>query len=377
MGGSIHLGKVFGITIKLHYSWFLIFVIITLLLYSSFPKDYNPGVRLIAGMGACLFLFISVTAHELAHSLVAIRSGIPVKNITLFFLGGVAHVTREATRPMTELWMAIVGPLCSLTLAGIFGLIWYLIWGSTQQDIDYNNPVLWLAWVNFMLALFNLVPGFPLDGGRVLRALIWRRTGNYERATRIATMTGRGFAYLLMGGGFLIVVSSVFTNIISPFQGVWFIFIGWFLSNAAGASFRQVEIRNALQGFTVQTVMNTNYTVIPPDLSLRDLVQSYVLSSGRHNFVVADEGRLKGIITLEEIKQVPQAQWNTTPVSTAMLPTDNVESAHPGDAALDILERMEAHGINQMPVIRDGMIVGIVARDNLLRFIQLRSELRV
>jgi len=375
MRSSFRLGKVWGINIYLHYSWFFIFALLTFLLYDTFSKDYSDWVSVMAGVSASLFLFASVVAHELAHSLVAIRSGIPVKSITLFFLGGIAQITREASRPMTELKMAIAGPICSLMLGGIFGLIWYLIWGSTQQNIAYNNPILWLAEVNFILALFNLIPGFPLDGGRVLRALIWQRTGNYKRATRIATMIGRGFAYLLIGVGIVWVISSIF-NEISPFQGILYIFLGWFLSNAAGASYRQLEMRDTLQGFTAQSVMNTDYVVIPSNLSLKELVQGYVLPGGRLYFVVADGGRLKGIITLDDIKKVPQTKWDITPVSAA-LPTDKVVSAHPGEEALSILERMDSQGINQIPVIREGMIVGIVVRENLLRFIQLRSELRV
>lgn len=377
MGGALRLGKVFGITINLHYSWFLIFALITFFLYLAFREDYPRWMSVMAGMGASLLLFASVVAHELAHSFVAIRSGIPVKSITLFFLGGVAQITREASRPMTELRMAIAGPLCSLMLAGIFGLIWFLIWGNTQQTLAYDNPILWLAEVNFVLALFNLVPGFPLDGGRVLRALIWQITGNYKRATHIASLTGKGFAYLLIGGGIIIIISSIFAEIISPFQGIWFIFIGWFLSTAAGASYRQVEMREALQGLNAQTVMNTDYMAIPPNLSLRELVQGYILPGGRRYFIVAHEGRLRGIITLDNIKKVPQTQWDTTPVSAAMLPMDRAISVQPWDEAINILEKMEQLGLDQMPVTRDGVVVGIVFREKLLRFMKLRSELRV
>lgn len=376
MRSSIRLGKVLGININLHYSWFLIFAFFTFILYDTFNEDYSRWVSVIAGMGASLLLFASVVAHELSHSLVAIRSGIPVKSITLFILGGVAQITREASRPMTELKMAIAGPACSLALSFVLGLVWYLIWGSSGQNGAFDNIIFWLAWINFALALFNLIPGFPLDGGRVLRALIWQRTGNYKRATHIASVTGRGFAYLFIGSGAIIFIASIFTTLEAEFSGIWLVFIGWFLNNAAGGTYRQLEMREALQGFTAQTVMNTNYIVIPPNLRLRELVQGYVMQ-GRHYFVVADEGRLRGIVTLEDIKKVPQAQWENTPVSAAMLPSDKVASVHPGEAALSVLERMEEHGINAIPVIRDGVIVGIVDRENLLRFIQLRSDMRV
>jgi len=383
MRGSLRLGKVLGINIYLHYSWFIIFAFLSFLLYSSFSEDYSQWVSLMAGVSAVLLLFASVVAHELAHSIVAIRSGIPVKNITIFFLGGIAQITREASRPMVELKMAIAGPICSLMLAFVFGLIWYLIWGSSQQNVNYNNPFLYLVEVNFILALFNLIPGFPLDGGRVLRALIWKRTGNYKRATRIASITGRGFAYLLIVGGIGIMVYSILAafittlpEFISPFQGILFVFIGWFLGNAAAASYRQLEIRDALQGFTAQSVMNTDYVVISPNLSLSAVVQSYAMPGGRRYFVVAYEGGFKGVITLEDIRKVPRKKWDITTVS-AIVPADTGISIHPGETAFSILERMESRDIDQMPVIRDGTIVGIVDRDNLIRFIQLRSNLRL
>ncbi|MFC1924834.1 site-2 protease family protein [Chloroflexota bacterium] len=381
MGSALRLGKVFGITINLHYSWFLIFAFFTYVLSYQLHNDqeYSLQISIIAGAGASLFLFASVVAHELAHSLVAINNGIPVKSITLFLLGGVAQITREASRPMTEMKMAIAGPLCSLILAGVFGFIWFVIWGYTQQTFAYDNPILWLAEINLALALFNLIPGFPLDGGRVLRAIIWQKTGNYMRATRIASITGKGFAYFLIAGGTLILLSSIFidVDIIGPLQGLWFIFIGWFLNNAAGASYRQVAMRDALQGFTAQAVMSTDYVVIPPDMSLRRLVLGHVLSSGRRFFVVAEEGRVKGTLTLEDIKKIPQSQLDTTPVTAAMLPMDKAVSANPGEEALSVLERMDQYGVDQMPVARDGVVIGIIFRQNLLRFMKLRSELKV
>lgn len=381
MRSSLRLGKVWGITINLHYSWFLIFALITSLLCFSFLQDYHLWVRVIASIGASLSLFASVMAHELAHSFVAIKSGIPVKSITLFFLGGVAHITREATRPMIELRMAIAGPLCSLMLAVIFGLIWFLIWGNTQPTFDFDNfdnPVFWLAWSNLVLALFNLAPGFPLDGGRILRALLWQGTGNYRRATHIASLVGKGIASLAVGGGVVIFFGSIFTTVLdAPFFGIWLVFIGWFLHTAATTTSRQVEMREALRGFTVQAVMSTDYVSVPPDLSLRKLVQGYVLPGSRRYFVVAEEGRLKGLITFEDIKKVPQTQWDTTPVRVTMTPADKIVSAQPGEEALSILERMEGQSINQIPVIREGVVIGIVVREDLLRFIRLRSELKV
>lgn len=378
MGGSLRLGKILGITIQLHFSWFIIFaLIIFLLTYSLHQDHYSLWTSVIVGVLTSILLFASVVAHELAHSLVAIRNGIPVKSITLFFLGGVAQITREAARPKTELLMAIAGPLCSLVLAGIFGSIWFLVWGDSQQTFASDNPILWLASINLMLALFNLIPGFPLDGGRILRALIWQRTGNYKRATRIASLAGQSAAYLMIGGGIAIMFINISTNFSIPINGIMLAFIGWFLHHFATTSYRQVEMREALRGFTAGAVMGTDYIAISPSLSLKELVQNYVLPTGRRYFVVAEDGRLAGMVSFENIKTVPQTRWDITPVRAVMTPADKVVSARPEEEALSILERMEEHDLTQMPVVKERVVLGIVVRENLLHFIRLRSELGV
>lgn len=377
MGGSLRLGKILGITIQLHFSWFLIFaLIIGLLSYSLHDEGYSLGTSVIAGVVTSILLFASVVAHELAHSLVAIRNGIPVKSITLFFLGGVAQITREAARPKTELLMAIAGPLCSLMLAGIFGLIWFLVRDDGQQPLALLI-IQWLALINLMLVLFNLIPGFPLDGGRILRALIWQRTGDYKRATRIASLAGQSVAYLMIGGGIAIMFINISTNFYIPVNGIMLAFIGWFLHHFATTSYRQVGIRETLRGFTARTVMGTDYIAISPNLSLKELVQDYVLPTGRRYFVVAEDGRLAGMVSFENIKTVPQNRWDITPVRAVMTPADKVVSARPEEEALSILERMEEHDLNQMPVVKERLVLGIIVRENLLHFIRLRSELGV
>jgi Zn-dependent protease/CBS domain-containing protein len=380
MNRSFRLGTIWGITINLHYSWFFIFGLITFLLYFSFPQEYHPLLRVLVGMIASAFLFASVVAHELSHSFVAIQNGIPVKSITLFFLGGVAHITQEAKNPATEFKMAIAGPLCSLILACFFGLIWFLVWGHSQAFFDeesFNNPVLWLASINITLALFNLAPGFPLDGGRILRSLVWWKTGNYRKATQVASITGKGFAYLLIGGGVLILFRGFFYEDSAPFLGIQFIIIGWFLQAAVSANSRQTAMHDALQGLTAKAVMSPGWVAVPPDLSLSGLAQAYLLTTGHRYFVVTEDGRMIGIITVEDIKGVPHSLWYTTPVREAMTPADKLESAHPQEEALSILQRMDKRGMNYMPVMTDGMLIGMIFRQNLIRFIQLRSEFKV
>jgi Zn-dependent protease/predicted transcriptional regulator len=376
MSGSLRLGRVWGIDVKLHYSWFIIFALITASLSLSFLEEHPLWVRIMTGVSTSILLFASVLAHELAHSLVAIRNGIPVKSITLFFLGGVAHIRREAAHPRTELLVAIAGPLCSLVLAAIFGLVWFAVWGIHDADSVSGDPVFWLAWINLVLALFNLIPGFPLDGGRVLRAIIWRRTKDYKKASHSAALVGQGVAYLMIAFGVAIVLggSRIYEGL-TAFSGIWIAFIGWFLYRAATTSYRQVELREALRHFKVRSVMGSDYVAVSPDVSLRELVEGYVLRAGSHYFVVFDEGRMKGILTYDDIKSVPQERWGATPVSAVMVPADKLIVAEPEEGALQALERMDDHDADAMPVVKDGIVLGMIVRQNLFRIMQLRSEL--
>ncbi len=380
MGGSLRLGKVLGITVQLHYSWFIIFALLTLLLSFSFFDEQPRWISTIAGLFTSVLLFASVLAHELAHSLVAVRNGIPVKNITLFFLGGVAHITREAPRPKIEFLVAVAGPLCSLSLAAIFSVIWFVVWSGREEVSAAENPVLWLALINVALALFNLIPGYPLDGGRILHAIVWRSTGDYARATRIASMVGRGVFSSFIGYGVAMLFSwYVFSVDLSPFGnptwGFWLIVMGWFLLQIAVASRRQGELRRALSGLKARSVMDRGYVPVPPNLSVSGLEKDYILRTGRRHFVVADGGKLEGMVNDGDIKSVSQAQRDNTPVSAVMVTADKVISAHPEDEALDVLERLEEHEIDQMPVVQDRTVLGMIDRQNLLRFVKLRSKL--
>jgi len=229
---------------------------------------------------------------------------------------------------------------------------------------------LWLAYVNGVLAVFNLVPGFPLDGGRVFRALLWRFTGNYRRSTLIATQVGRGVGYLFILGGI-----SVIFLLNDWFGGLWLAFIGWFLGNAASASYRQTQWREGLNGITATQVMTSDLPVVPSNATVNHLVQGYVFTSGRHFFLIADEGELKGILTLHNIKSVPQQNWDSTQVKEIMTPVEKLMAAHPDQEALSVMEQMVENDINQMPVIREGRVIGLITRDNLLRFLRTRSEL--
>ena len=373
MGNAINLGKIFGIQFRLHYSWFIIFVLITVSLsWQYFPivyPDWARPIYWVIGIVTSLLFFASVVAHELAHSLVARINDIPVKSITLFIFGGIARITREATRAGAELKMAAAGPACSLVIGGLFFLLHILI-RNTNESIA--AMAFWLAQINVILAVFNMIPGFPLDGGRVFRSFMWRVTGNYKRSTQIAIQVGRGVGYLFILGGILIMFL-----LHAWLSGLWLAFIGWFLGNAASASYRQAQWREALQGFTAAQVMDRDCPVVPPNITVNWLVQGYVLTSGRHLFLVADEGGLKGILTLHNIKSVPQQHWGVAQVKEIMTPVEKLKVAYPDQDALSILEQMDENDINQMPVASGGRVIGLISRDSLIRFLRTRSELGV
>jgi len=326
----------------------------------------------VTGIITSLLFFASVVAHELAHSLVGRANGIPIKSITLFIFGGVAQMTREATKASAELKMAAAGPACSLTIGGLCALLWFFTQGMIEPIAAMFQ---WLAYVNVLLAAFNLIPGFPLDGGRVFRSLLWRITGNHRRSTRIATQVGRGIGYLFILGGILIIFLSPFG--LGWFSGLWLAFIGWFLENAASASYRQAQWRETLQGFIVSQAMTSDCPVVPPGATVNQLVREHILISGHRCFMVSDESNLMGILTLHNIKSVSQPKWDMTQVTEIMTPVDKLKVAHPNQDMLSVLEQMDENDINQMLVVSEGRVIGLIARDNLLRLLHTRSQLGI
>lgn len=369
MGSAFNLGKLFGIQFRLHYTWFIVFILVVVSLsVQYFPGQFtseNPVVYWVIGVIASLLLFASVIAHELSHSLAARANGIPVSSITLFIFGGVSQITREARKANTELIIAAAGPVCSLALAGLFWLL-YLYTDGVIEPVA--AIALWLASVNGVLAVFNLIPGFPLDGGRVFRALLWRFSGRYYRSTRIATQVGRVVGYLFIVGG---IISMFFLN---WFTGLWLAFIGWFLENAASASYRQAQWREGLAGYTATQVMSTDYVIVSPEVTVADVVQGYLFASGHRFFVVAEEGELRGILTLQDIRSVPQENWSAMRVREAMTPVDRLRMASPDQEVLGILENMVENNVNQIPVVREGKVIGLITRDQLLRLLPARSN---
>lgn len=369
IGQSVKLTTIREIEVGLHYSWFIIFFLITVSLTARFSAEH-PQWTLAEhygiGIATSLLFFVSILLHELAHSFVALAKRIPVRSITLFVFGGVAQIGREPDRPMTEFQIAIAGPIASALLALVFGTVAVLA-GERSEHLAALGG--WLASINLLLAAFNLLPGFPLDGGRVFRAALWQITGNLSRATRMAARTGQamGYAFIFFG------IWTGFTA--NWFGGLWLAFIGWFLLNAAQESVTQVSVRSALSGLRAEDVMARDLSTVDDRMSLADLVHEHVFRTGRRCFPVARNGRLQGLVTLHHIKAVPQERWSDTAVGDAMTPAAKVRVADPGTPVLDVLRIMEGEDVNQVPVVSGGGLVGMLTRDQVLRVLSARMEL--
>lgn len=372
MGAGVRLGAIFGIPIRASYSWFVIVALLTWAMASAYePAQYSrwpSAVNWALGLVTSLFFFASVLAHELAHSLVSRRLGIPVHGITLFIFGGVSQIAREVTSPRTELLVAIVGPLCSIGIAILFALVWLAVAPFNRPLAAFASS---LAFMNLTLGLFNLLPGFPLDGGRVLRALVWGSTGSMPGATRLAARTGQTIGYLLILGGLFLALRGDLMN------GLWLVFVGWFLENVAASSYRQAGLSQTLRGLTARDVLSGEYPTVSRALFLDTAVEEHVLPSHRTWFLVTDQERLVGLLALPQIKRVRRSLWPTTTVQEAMIRIDRLALARPADEALGLLERMEQTGIPAMPVVDDGRVVGVAERARILAALHIRNELGV
>jgi len=370
--GGIPLGRYFGIPVRLHWSWFIIFVLVTWILGASyFPTQYPAWSRTtywVVGAATSILFFASVLAHELAHSRVAQAAGMKVKSITLFIFGGVSQIGEEPGRPGVEFRMAIAGPLTSLILGGIF---WGIFFATRQSVEPLSGLAFWLGYINIALAVFNMIPGFPLDGGRVLRSILWWRSGNVRSATRTASNIGRGVGLFFIFGG----IALIFLNQAYWLNGVWIALIGWFLENAAVGSYRQVALQDMLRGHTVSEVMTRDCQTISKTTTVEDIVRNYILTSARRCFPVVEGGRALGMVTLHSVKGIQQDAWPTKTAMEVMTPFDKLKSVHPGDDLSTAMQLLNDDDVNQLPVVEDQTIVGMVARDNLLSFIHVRAEL--
>jgi Zn-dependent protease/CBS domain-containing protein len=367
-GPKIRLGRALGITFQIDPTWFIVFTLITLSLTTRFSEQYPHWTTLTywsAGILTSLLFFVSVLLHELAHSAVAISKGIPVRSITLFIFGGVAQISREAGRPSTEFLVAAAGPVASILISIFFGGIWFLSDGRLQVVAALGQ---WLAEINFVLALFNLIPGFPLDGGRILRSIIWAISGNFNAATRSASIVGKTVAYSFVVIGVVVALRGGF------FNGLWIGFIGWFLLNAAQQSYQQVVLRESLSGIKANDMMTRDCPRVERGTTLAAFVEDFLFRTGRHCFLVMDGDLLQGIITLHEINKISRDQWNQIRVEEIMIPLLQLRWVSPDQDIVKILEFMDREDINQVPVVDQGHLLGMVGRQEILHLLQRRLE---
>ena len=366
---NIPVGRVLGIPIGLDYSWFVIFGLLTWMLAGSYYpaefKNWPPLMYWLVGAATTLMLFVSVLLHELGHSVVALRYNIPVRSITLFLFGGVAQIGAEPPSAIAEFLIAIAGPLVSLTLAAVFYAVEPLVAGMEPL----LGLVKYLAYINLALVLFNLIPGYPLDGGRVFRAIVWAITKNMRRATLIAANVGRFFAMVFIFVGVWQMFSGNFGG------GLWIAVIGWFLDNAASAQVHQVMFQGLLVGHRVSQAMNTQCASVLGSLTLQDLVDKHILTSGQRCFLVNRSDDTVGLMTLHRIKEVPRSEWVTTSAAQVMLPWEELKRVDPDAELWAALQEMDRDGVNQMPVTRDHKVIGMLSREDVITFLRTLQEL--
>jgi Zn-dependent protease/predicted transcriptional regulator len=375
MKAQIKLGRIFGVEIGLHYSWFIIAFLITFSLATQFSqtnRDWSDSLRWGVAIATAVFFFAAIIVHELSHALVAKMRGLPVRAITLFALGGVAQIEKEAEDAKTEFWMGIVGPITSFVIGGIcLGIAYALGWTPPGFPVrPLPAMLMWLGYINISLAIFNMIPGFPLDGGRVLRGVIWWVTGNANRSTRIAARVGQfiAFAFIIFG------VMRFFGG--AGFGGLWIAFIGWFLLNAARESYSQVAVAEALSGVRVTDVMSRDYPTVDIHANLQTFVEESLVRTGRRCFVAVLKDHPEGIITLSDVRDVAQSRWPYTTVADVMRPLDQVRTVTPNSSLTEALEVMAGGDLNQLAVVSGGELVGMISRAHVLQLLQTRSELR-
>ena len=372
MKASINLGRIWGIPIGLHTSWFIVFALISISLSSGyFPSEYpdlNGFTNLSLGMLTSILFFGSVLAHELGHSFVALREKIPVKGITLFVFGGVAQIGEEPRTPGAELRIAIAGPLVSLGLWALFTSL-----GQIAGDVVLiAAPSMYLARINLILALFNLIPGFPLDGGRVLRAFVWWLTKSYERATRFASISGQVVGFGFVGLGIFYIINGNIVN------GIWMSFIGWFLQSAAATASQQLRVKNQLEGVTVADAMSRDCGEVSSLTPIHQIVHERVLTGGQHCFFVRDfDGQIRGMLTLQEITRIPQIQWRFKTAEQVMVPFERTVQIDPDTELLSALQLMESANVSQVSVVQHNRPIGLLSKDQVLRYLQLRTKLGI
>jgi Zn-dependent protease len=376
MKAQIKLGRIFGVEIGLHYSWFIIALLITFSLAGHFQENnpgWSDGLRWGVAIVTAVLFFAAIVVHELSHAIVAKMRGLPVRSITLFALGGVAQIEKEAADAKTEFWMGIIGPITSFVIGVVcLGITVALGWRPPEfPQRPLPAMLMWLGYINIGLAIFNMIPGFPLDGGRVLRGAIWWITGNAKRATTIAARVGQFIAFAMIIYG----VMQFFRG--AGFNGLWITFIGWFLLSASRESYAQMVISEGLRGLRVADVMSRDFPVVDANSNLQTFAEENLTRTGRRFWVVTLNGQPEGIITPDEISAVPRNRWPYTTVADVMRSLDSTHSVNPNTPVTEALEVMAQQDLNQLPVVSDKGLAGLISRAHILQLIQTRAQLHL
>lgn len=369
---SFRLGRIFGIPVRVHYTLWILFLLIAWSLATFLmPKNY-PGLSVptywAIGIACATLLFVSVLIHELSHSIIAKRNGLPIAKITLFFFGGVSEISEEPKDPWLEVRMAVAGPLTSFLIAAVLGGLW-ILFRSFSGPIAVVATLNYSASLNAILGAFNLVPAFPLDGGRVLRGTLWHKTKDVLRATAQATTVSKAISTLMIIGGFLMIVFWDFIN------GLWIFFLGWFIRSGAENSLRQTLVTETLSGISVGDIMTKDLLTVPPDMPIQQLVTDYFLSRPHGGYPVATNGKPVGVVTMSTVRSVPKDQRESTTVKDAMVPYDKVVTVAPSTSALDALHLMAKRSVGRLLVTQGDDLVGILTRGDLMKTIRNRREL--
>lgn len=360
----IRIGRIFKIPVGIDYSWFFIEIIVAWMLSTGyFPHEFPGWSKTLywsAGIITSILLFASVLLHEIGHALVARLFKIEVKNIRLLIFGGVAQFEQEPEKAAPEFWIAAAGPVVNLLLAGLLYSLLPLL--AHQQVLE--GICKYLAYINLILGLFNLIPGFPLDGGRVLRAMFLVVNHDFRKSTIVAATIGRLIGFLFIILGFMMSVGGLLMD------GLWLIFIGWFLDTSASAQIQRGNLRSILLNYRVQDAMNPNYAVIPGDESIRTLMDFHIIGEGRRYIVVEEEHQPVGLLTLHHVRHIPQEQWDELRVRDSYLPFSQLRTLSPQTNLWEAFNEMQSDGVNQLPVIQDGRLLGILSREDLLSYLK-------
>lgn len=365
------LFRLFGIPIGIDASWLIILALLTwtLINFFTFQVPGHPGgTYAVMGLATALAFFVCIVLHELGHAVVAKRVGIPMRGITLFLFGGVAEMESEPPSARSEFLMAIAGPLVSLVLSVVFFVLGYVGLSSGWSGV-YAVPLLYLGWINLVVLLFNMVPAFPLDGGRVLRSILWGTLNNLRKATLWASRCGQVFAWFLIGLGVL----QLFAG--NLFGGIWLGIIGMFLNNAAQMSYQQVIVRQALQGEPLRRFMNTDPVTVAPDLDLHTWVEDVVYRHHHKTYPVVVDDRLHGVVSINDLSSIPREEWSRRTIEEVMRRDVETISLPPDADALEALEKMNRTGCSRLLVVENQRLVGLISLKDLLRFLDLKLQL--